>query len=496
MYKVMIVDDEPASLNHIDSIIRKKCSGYEVIATAENGKEALDLFRDLEPDLLITDIKMPVMDGIELVSNVRKLYPDVISVIVSGYQDFEYAKSAMQSGVCDYLLKPLKPSDLQQLCEGMLVRLGRLHYKKRNQYLADICNQNPLPEAKLLKKYFPPGKYYSAMIRKNGLPRRFSLKSGNEIFSMENEKIFLYGRDQMESMLLIPEELLSEDNFDKMIEKLYQKETDEFCFTTIVYHQDPFELENFQQISMLLYRKLVDSIMIGENRLVKDTEQQAELRVTENEKVHMEKLAYWIVNHSCSKVKDEMEILFPIWSDRRVTQLYLEGQIRYIFQLFKNYQGSEVLPIEKNGLEFAIDDAFYYAADLNELKESILQLLYQMIPPCAYEKTDERQELFSEILVYLNQNISENLTLNEICKKFGVSQTSLSRLFRQYQDCSFGNYLTRIRMEKAKQIMQIQPDAFIKDIAEKVGYADQFYFSRIFHSVEGISPSDFLKLSV
>ena len=493
MYKVMIVDDEPASLNHIDSIIRKKCSGYEVIAVAENGKEALDLFQNLVPDILITDIKMPVMDGICLVSSVRKLYPDVISVIVSGYQDFEYAKSAMQSGVCDYLLKPLNPSDLQRFCEEALLKLHHLHYEKRNQYLADICNQNQLPETKVLKKYFPAGKYYSAIIRKNGLPRRFSLKSGSEIFSMENEKIYIYGRDQMESMLLIPEALLSEDSFEDMIEKIYQKELNETYFTTIIYHRNSFELDAFQKVSELLYRALVDSIIIGKNQLLQDKISKTEYRVTDQEKLHMEKLAYWISNHSCTKVKNEIETLFRFWADKSVTQLYLEGQIRYIFQLIKNDQRSEILPIEKYGLEFAIDDAFYYAANLSELSEGILQLLYQMIPACADEKTDERHELFSEILAYLNQNISENITLNYICKKFGISQTSLSRLFRQYQDCSFGNYLTKIRMEKAKQIMQCQHDAFIKDVAEKVGYTDQFYFSRIFHSVEGISPSDYLK---
>lgn len=115
MYKVIVVDDEPAALSHICSIITKKCPDYQVVTTAENGNEALDKVREFLPDLLICDVSMPLMNGIQLAATVKELYPDILSLIVSGYSDFEYAKGALQSGVCDYILKPVVPSELKKL---------------------------------------------------------------------------------------------------------------------------------------------------------------------------------------------------------------------------------------------------------------------------------------------------------------------------------------------------------------------------------------------
>ena len=115
MYRILIVDDEPAGLNHVRMILQKKCPQYKIIGSANNGKEALDMIRRDQPDVLITDIRMPVMNGIEFVELVKQEFPSILAVIVSGYSEFEYAKSALKFGVCDYLLKPLVPSDMQKI---------------------------------------------------------------------------------------------------------------------------------------------------------------------------------------------------------------------------------------------------------------------------------------------------------------------------------------------------------------------------------------------
>ena len=115
MYKIIVAEDEPTALNHVCMILAKKCPQYRVVGTAENGQEALDMIQKEAPDVLITDVKMPIMDGIQLVAKVKEEFPEILSVIISGYSDFEYAKGALRSGVCDYLLKPLAPSDMKRL---------------------------------------------------------------------------------------------------------------------------------------------------------------------------------------------------------------------------------------------------------------------------------------------------------------------------------------------------------------------------------------------
>ena len=122
MYQVMIVDDEPMAASLIVNIIKRKYSNFDIMGTAYDGEEALELMEKKgEPDVLITDIQMPVMNGLKLVEETKKRYPEVLSVIVSGYQEFEYAKQAIAFGVCDYILKPIVPSEFAKLAVIMFL---------------------------------------------------------------------------------------------------------------------------------------------------------------------------------------------------------------------------------------------------------------------------------------------------------------------------------------------------------------------------------------
>lgn len=115
MYKLAIIDDEYIIRNGIAENIDWSNMGFNVIFTANNGREALQLMEKEIPDVVITDIKMPVMDGIELIKNIRYKYPKIKIVILSGYNEFEYAQKGIEYGVCSYILKPIKEEDINKL---------------------------------------------------------------------------------------------------------------------------------------------------------------------------------------------------------------------------------------------------------------------------------------------------------------------------------------------------------------------------------------------
>lgn len=492
MYKILVVDDEPTGLSHVCMILEKKCPQYEIIQTAQNGEQALAFIRKEQPDILITDIRMPIMDGITLVSKVKEEYPEILSVIVSGYSEFDYAKSALRSGVCDYLLKPLVPSDMANLMAGMEVKLNSMYYEKRNRILKALCNKERIEDEVGLNKYFPSKYYYAVIFRWNGLPSRFVKKHGVEIFSMEEEKIYIYGRDEMEALYLIPQELLFQHEFPQFAEKLFWREQnlERGAYVTGILCGDGIHMNQLSEIAQKLYRKLDESIVIGKSQLIQLNVEISVPKVSNEEKDLLENIEYAIKYKEYGKPLVDMSAIFAIWKKEGRSQIYMESTIKYILRLMQNVSPVAIKPAE---VEFMLDDAFYYAADIEELENSIILLMRQYIPDIRKEIIDNKEQLFVSILSYLNTHIKDALTLGKICREFGVSQTSLSRMFRSYKETSFSNYLTEMRIEKAKKMMQQNPDAYIRDIAEHCGYSDQFYFSRIFSSVTGICPKEYME---
>ena len=118
-FKVIVADDEKLIANNIARRIEESSGAFRVISRAGTGTEALEQVRELLPDVLFSDIKMPEMDGIELISRLRKEHPGVCCVIVSGYSDFEYMKAAIQNSAVDYLLKPVNTEELRRLLQRL-----------------------------------------------------------------------------------------------------------------------------------------------------------------------------------------------------------------------------------------------------------------------------------------------------------------------------------------------------------------------------------------
>ena len=488
MYKVIVVDDEPTALNHVCTILQKKCPDFVVVGTACNGVDALKKIEDDPPDVLITDVQMPIMDGIALVMQVKAQYPDILLVIASGYFEFDYAKKAMQTGVCDYLLKPLKPTDIQQMMQKLTVRLDAFYYQKRNAILRALCRGEPL--ASRLQQYFPAGRYYAAIMRRNGLPKRFSSKMGVEIYAMAEEQLYIYGRDEMESLYVFPDVLVFRDDFRAVTRRLFDKNNDGQAYVTMIAFSESFELASLSTIANKLYRKLDEAIVIGKSQLVFDhMHEAAPSHDAKTEKDLLEKTEHFFRHNDGAKVQAVLQQLFGFWAQQQCGQLHVESRVRYCFEFMMSTWMPDADAVE---IAYLIDDAFYYATTMEELAEHIANIVNLCMPDTTSEKQSDKAQLFQDIIGYLDKHVAHTITISSICRTFGVSQTTLSKMFRTYENTSFGSYLTNVRISKAQSYIKSDTQAYIKDIAERVGYADQFYFSRIFRSVTGMSPSEYM----
>lgn len=483
-FKVMVVDDEITSLNHICDIIRKRCPHFLVTETASNGAAAWEKIQEQQPDLLFADVMMPIMNGIQLVKKVREKYPEVLSVIVSGYDDFVYVKEAFSFQVCDYLLKPVRPSDIVELLIKMEQRLEGLIYDRKKQLLHDIINGSRSVGEEELKKFFSEEGYSCAVFRKNGLPSRFSRKLSDDIFSMPQEKIFVYGRDTLESLYLCPASLMDQGDFLQYFTDICKKNTDNSSFYTAVVYPEKVSAEEFEAVLKRLFRCLDENIRIGENQTLVFRENKEGFK-EENKTIFLEQLEFYMKNKKFSNVKKELENLFKRWETEKRNQIWVEEKIHFMITFFA----------EKGYMEkpdyFLLEDFFAQAVSMKELGENIQTLF---CPDKEEEKTSEGwKEIYEQIIFFLEKHLDEEISTKTLCEKFALSSASLSRIFRKYGKRSFSSSLTEMRMKKAKELMRANPQMLIRNVSKQVGYADQFYFSRVFRTYYGYSPMEFLE---
>lgn len=301
----------------------------------------------------------------------------------------------------------------------------------------------------------------------------------------------VYARDEMEALYLYPEEMLEYRSFEEITRELYEAELCPHHYVTAVVHRDAFSIQAFPGIVKAIYQKLDESITIGRNHYFWADEESPHYAESQAEKDLREQVEYYIRHNRMTQFIQAVGALFDLWEETGNNQIYIENQIRYLLHLMKkSYDFSRT----QENYHFLLDEALYSVHSMEELKLELMALIKLLAPSSRQpEAADDAERLFSTILAYLYSHMADTLTIGIVCQKFNLSQTTLSRWFRKFENNSFSNYLTEIRIQRAQKILRDSPDTYIKDVAEQVGYCDQFYFSRIFRSIVGVCPTDFVR---
>lgn len=493
-YKVVVVDDEAMAVKAICRVIEECCFGFEIVGTAANGVEALDIIQKKEPDLVLADIEMPLMDGLELIHRVKEEELDVSFVIISGYQEFEYARDAIRSGVLDYLTKPIVPSKMLATMENAEEKLKKVHYQRRNEMFRKICLGETIALEEM-RKLFPYREFYAALLRENGLPRRYSPAKEPELYGTINESFSVYGRDNMEELFLIPKEVLGEQSLLEYMTKVELRWKANDSYTTLLYYGEPFLGTEISEKVRDLYYWLNTLSTVGLSQIIDLNKKQALYDrlptpdTTEIENV-LQDMERYVRAGKYAMIRQRIEKAFYQWEKERRPQIWIEQAVRRILNFIRTQTGDEESLVES---EYQFEEAFYYATNMQMLRENLNSFFKRISEKEKENYKVDSEEFFEQIIVYLKNHLSEPLSLQQLSDMFAISQAYMSKLFRKYTKQSYNQYLTSIRMERAKQIMEGNNKFYIKEIAEMVGYRDQFYFSRIFHSYTGKSPSDYGK---
>jgi two-component system, response regulator YesN len=481
MFEVLVVDDEPAVGRYLTSLINTRCEGFSVVVLAGDGRQALDIVRSQAINLVLTDIKMPVMDGLELIGILKQEYPNLPVVIVSGYQEFEYARKALDTGVVDYLIKPVTLARLQKILHSLRPSLQKLAAGRISELLNRIVHRADPGDAVPTDL----GKLYVAVYRSHGLPPRFNRLG----FSFKPEYCSRFhripGRDCHEQVCIGVQTELSWHEFLDTIDAYIQNDPVES--SVLLFSKQAVPLGDLA-ITLSGMFEDVDRMIIPASRL-RHVGELPPAQSTAWDPLTAHLLDCVADSHLAEALPSAVASIVARWKDRHLSLLLIEADLRACLQYLARKRNLSLVSSE---IERELDAAMADARTYEHLAESATGLFTSILSP------DRKREgcadvpvLFAEIRAWMTEHFDQAVSLSSAARQFRVSPSYVGKLFRKYADTSFGDMLTARRIETAKMLIEQAPDMPFKDIAERVGFQDPFYFSRVFKNFEGIPPREY-----
>ena len=524
MYKVLIVDDERIVKLAIKAMIKWGDSGFELAGTASNGNSALEMVHKLKPDIIVTDIKMPIMDGVMLIKKLNEIGFDGEILVLSNYNDFDLVKEAMRYGAHDYVLKiTVKSEDFSRIFAEMVVKLenkrGISSRSKVQDENYDSIRENLIKQILLSEK-----EDFSNEAAK--LTKIYTLDKNDLLFSFvicgemkQNDRVT---RQLPEVLQSIAEEFLTKSKWYSVIEiddntifiaVLYRKADFNFSSeglairlvelietyfnikTGIVYSQPANEYSEFFGYSRKCIRaseclfytenagKAIemginiseDDIVLGNiYKSISDKIYQDLLKF--NDKIVMEYMEY-IVNQAY------MNNLNPFRLKKFIKRILRDVERKLINngycneELFDEYTKDE--------------DAIYAAKSEKQLINCLKELLETAKDRISASRADYRKEV-REAIEYIEEHARGKITLSDIAKHVNLNDSYLCKVFKDDTGKSIVPYVNEVKMKIAYGLLN-KGYIMIKEAAAAVGIDDQFYFNRLFKKIYGITPREIKK---
>lgn len=523
-YKVLLVDDEEDVRRAIVRKMDWRSLGFELAGEAGNGEEALELAERLEPDVVMTDIKMPFMDGLELCRRIKQLLPGVRVAVFSGFDEFEYAKEAITQQVEEYILKPIDAGELAAVFRRMrqsldaeiaqrrdLERLRR-HYEEsaplmRQQLLSGLLDGHTPPEviANKLAGYglnVTAAVYCVAVVRhepEDGAKEETHLLSISlgqlieETLSPEIQYHLVQMPDQIALLFLLEAGSEPRQVMD-LLGRLFPTAKRLLGLRLSVgvgglcTRLDEIPRCYDEACSALEYQLLMEP---GQCIYIGDIEPGAATPESPDGKYTEEVLRQIKVGQREDleiAVQDLILHLKKVHTGIQQYQIYFLELFTELLKLIRTYRMDEK---EARQDSLLLEGVSLQFATLDELGHWLLDYCDNLRLLARRERKDSVRILTDRAKTLIVENFADStLSLDTVCKSLGVSPAYFSTVFKRETEKGFVGYLTDLRMEKAQELL-VTTDDKTYQIAEKTGYTDPNYFSYVFKKQLGVSPSKY-----
>lgn len=514
--KLLIVDDEVQIRAGIEKGIPWKKFGISKVHSAPNGVRALEIMEAEKINILITDIRMPGIDGLELARKAKEKQEDIHIIIVSGFSEFDYAKQAINIGVKDYLLKPIKVKELTDNVnviveaiqeEEKIKTRNDLHLteEKLIQYLQtkDLYNEELLQLLEVFAGLTTGDKIVCVLIEPDTALRKEKGKicdDMRQIFAEEakaNEHDFvlslpgylLYGirmdlsRSRWQVVKRI-EEIMQGANADLEAEKLPTA-------TAAVSDNCPASklADAVDECIHLLKKRLY----MGNGKVIPYEEQSG----GENRSFYMqdeEQIRKYIISFQYEEVEKYIIQNFNNMKEEKISSYDLVKGVcltlkQFLFRCIRE-TGLEVEQVLEKNKDFLLEVPELYT--IEQYRDWICSLYYLILKGVSQHSKKNVSQVVMTAVVFISTHYHEDLTVDQISAYVSKSKNYFSYLFKKEMEVSFTEYLNKYRVEQACILLETTLD-LTGEIGQKVGYKDERYFSSVFKKIVGISPLQYRK---
>ncbi len=450
MYKVLIVDDEPWVVKSLQMAIDWTALGFEVIGSASHGKEALARIEELVPNLVITDIRMPVMSGLELMEHALERWPQLQFVIISGHAEFEYARKAIDYGAAGYCLKPADPQEMAKVLKKVKSRIEMQQPREPDIQLLVDETRSPEEIISLLSKMGLCWDDGGMKVVCGPLPDRIALNKMADLFLV----------NKSEPPLPYPQ-------------------TGEQSWGISADVESPLRLNEAILEAQIAQKQYFMTGKPGVYSYV--TCLRARARTALHPRI--------LVVAAAAAEKNIKGIQYEL--DGILVELLSNGyNIKHANYCYIRL--SDVLDMHQS------DEQDYELESYRELLQSFADVREMIgffqdqfskqwdLPPAP----SSANSIIRDILAYINENYAEEVSLANLAKQFHLNPSYLCRVFKRECGKTLSGYLVELRLNKACQMLR-NTRLLVNRIAEQCGYGDYFYFERLFKRTYGITPTQY-----
>ena len=511
MDKVLIIDDEKWVSEVIKMLIPWEDYGFTIARCCANGQEALEAVREEEPRLVFTDIRMPGMDGIEFLKEVSEANPELLCVVISGYNDFEYAKGALTYGAIGYLLKPIDEDELTQIVKKARLLINDRDKKTneskkfREQYESSMEQlRNAYFEKVISGKVSPDMEYINYELKHNFKNTAFQMiifsrtgeGKGNlaDIISRALWKGQLPSLCYDVSIIEYRNKVVSLFNYepapdgafpdtrDAMIRQIVYNNTGMFAYVGEVFGsiselKDEYEKLNKIELIRLLrenknifYLEQYKGYGRGPELLSPGFSYELVRLVSAGERVRLVRT-----------VNSNLDMIIKLAGTNPVALKSGVSEMIYAMLAVGGPEGTEP------------DDLLAGVSDISDIRKITENLADRILLSRVNEQSERSRSVTERVVDYINTGYMNNISLTDVSEKYNLNPNYLSDIFSKNIGVTFKEYLTNTRMNAAKDLLK-DTNYKIAEVAQMVGYNDVKNFSRIFKKYVGINPVEYRNL--